>query len=414
MTDSQTARRGDAPVPGADQTPAPVSRTVVATMAFATGAVIANLYYAQPLVDTLATVFSSGSDAVGLVITVTQIGYAIGLAALVPLGDLVERRRLLAALLGAATLGMAAMAVAPSLVVLGAAAALVGVTSVAVQVIVPFAHVLAAKGQQGRVVSTVMSGLLLGILLSRTVSGLVAELFGWRAVFLLGALLTAGIGLVLWRALPTVAPTARLRYPALLLSVLHLVRDEPVLRLRIVYGALTFSTFSVFWTSAGFLLAGEPYNWSNAAIGLFALFGVAGALAAKFAGRLADRGWARGTTGAFVLVTALSYLLIGVGELSLLALVVGVILMDLGVQGTHINNQNLIFALRPEARSRLNTAYMVCYFLSAAVGSALSAVVYASYGWVGVAVVGGAFPAAACVVWLVEFTAGRRAEPARR
>ncbi|MFC3995595.1 MFS transporter [Nocardiopsis sediminis] len=203
MTERPTTGQGDAAPAaaraGAPAAPPPAGRAVVALMAFATGAVIANLYYAQPLVDRLADVFESGSGAVGLVITVTQIGYAIGLATLVPLGDLVERRRLLAALLGAATLGMAGMAAAPSLAVLGAAAAIVGLTSVAVQVIVPFAHVLAAEGRQGQVVSTVMSGLLLGILLSRTVAGVVAELFGWRSVFLLGALLTAAIGVVLGR-----------------------------------------------------------------------------------------------------------------------------------------------------------------------------------------------------------------------
>ncbi|MFC3995596.1 MFS transporter [Nocardiopsis sediminis] len=192
------------------------------------------------------------------------------------------------------------------------------------------------------------------------------------------------------------------------MSVVRLVRDEPVLRLRIAYGALTFSTFSVFWTSAGFLLADRPYGWNNAEIGAFALFGVMGALAAKFAGRLADRGWAKWTTGFFVLITALSYVAIGAGETSLVALVVGVVLMDMGVQGTHINNQNLIFALRPEARSRLNTAYMVAYFLSASVGSALSAYAYAAYGWPGVSVLGAAFPAAACAVWLAEVAAGHR------
>ncbi|PRY01017.1 MFS transporter [Allonocardiopsis opalescens] len=397
----------------ADEVAAPnVSPWVVGTMAFATGAVIANLYYAQPLVDTLARVFQADSDAIGLTITVTQIGYALGLALLVPLGDLIERRKLLAALLAAATLGMAAMALAPSLIVFGAAAAVVGLTSVAVQVIVPFAHVLAAKGQQGRVVSTVMSGLLMGILLSRTVAGLVAEAFGWQAVFGLGAVLTALIAVVLWRALPTVAPTVTMRYPALLGSVLRLVREEPVLRLRMLYGALTFSTFSVFWTSAGFLLAGDPYNWNEAQIGLFALFGVAGALAAKFAGGLADRGWVHLTTGAYLLITALSYLLIGWGAVSVVALAIGVLLMDMGVQGTHINNQSLIFALRPDARSRLNTAYMVSYFISAAVGSALSAVVYVAYDWIGVAVLGGLFPALACVVWAVEHFSRSRREAA--
>jgi predicted MFS family arabinose efflux permease len=398
----------------ADKSEAPsVSRRVIAAMTFATGAVIANLYYAQPLEDTLAHAFDSQTSAIGLINTVLQLGYALGLATLLPLGDLLERRRLLAALLSVATLGMLLMTVAPSLAVFGAAAALVGLTSVAVQVIVPFASHLAGERQQGAVVSTVMSGLLMGILLSRTVSGVVAELLGWRAVFGLGALLTATVGVVLWRELPILAPMVSLRYPALLASVAKLLREEPVLRIRIIYGALTFSSFSVFWTSAGFLLAREPYDWGNAAIGAFALFGAAGALAAKYAGRLVDKGYpARLTTGPWVAIMALSFLLIGVGGESVVALAIGVVLMDMGCQAVHINNQSLIFPLRPEARSRLNSAYMIFYFIAAAVGSALSAVVYAAWGWTGVSILGGAFPALALIVWLWEYTVGRR--PARR
>jgi predicted MFS family arabinose efflux permease len=375
---------------------------VVATMAVATGAVIANLYYAQPLEDALARQFHATTSAVGVIVTLIQVGYAIGLATLVPLGDLLERRKLLAILLGVVVLGMTAMATAPSLPVLGVAAAVVGLTSVAVQVIVPFAAHLAAGGKQGQVVGTVMSGLLLGILLSRTVSGLVAQAAGWRAVFVLGALLTAVIGLVLWRELPTLRPTAELKYPALLVSVVRLIRDEPTLRLRMLYGALTFSSFSVFWTSSGFLLARPPFGWNEAEIGLFALLGALGALAAKFAGRLADRGMASTVTGGFALLMALSYVAIAIGGKSAIALGIGVAVMDLGCQGVHISNQSLIYPLRPDARSRLNTAYMASYFVAGAVGSALSAAVYSIDGWTGVCIVGAAFPTLAALVWVVE------------
>jgi predicted MFS family arabinose efflux permease len=391
-------------------TPAPVSRRLVATMAIATGAVIANLYYAQPLEATLAQSFHSSPAAIGIIITLIQIGYAIGLATLVPLGDLLERRRLLAILLGVVVLGMAGMAVAPSLPVLACAAALVGLTSVAVQVVVPFAAHLSAGPQQGRVVSTVMSGLLLGILLSRTVSGLVAQVAGWRAVFALGAVLTAAIAVVLWRELPTLKPTVRMRYGALLASVPRLVREEPVLRARMLYGALTFASFSVFWTSAGFLLAGSPYGWNSAEIGLFALLGALGALAARFAGGLADRGWARAATGGFVLIMALSYVFIAIGGTSAVALGIGVALMDLGCQGVHISNQSLIYPLRPDARSRLNTAYMAAYFLAGAIGSALSATAYTTYGWSGVCVLGASLPALGCAVWLVAAVRQHRAK----
>jgi len=378
------------------------NRRVVVIMAIAVGAIIANLYYAQPLVDTLSRTFEVSSTAVGAVITLIQVTYAVGLATLVPLGDLLERRRLLAVMLCCATAGMTAMALAPSIAVFGAAAALVGLTSVAVQVLVPFAAHIAAQGQQARVVGIVMTGLLLGILLARTVAGIVAGLAGWRAVFALGAVLTAGVALLLWRALPRIAPAVQMSYPTLLGSVLALVREEPVLRMRILYGALTFASFSAFWASAGFLLAREPYGWNNAEIGAFALFGALGAVAAQFVGRLTDRGLAHLATGAFLLVMVASYGLLAVGAESVVALAIGVVLMDLGCQATHISNQSLIFPLRPEARSRLNTAYMTSYFVAGALGSAASVAAYPAYGWAGVCVVGAAFPSAALLIWAAD------------
>lgn len=382
------------------------NRRLVAVMAVAVGAIVANLYYAQPLVDTLSRTFEVSSAAVGAVVTLIQIAYAVGLATLVPLGDLLERRRLLAVMLCCATAGMTVMALAPSIVVFGAAAAMVGLTSVAVQVLVPFAAHVAAQGQQARVVGTVTTGLLLGILLARTVSGVVAGLAGWRAVFALGAVLTAGVAFLLWRELPRLAPMVAMSYPALLGSVFALVREEPVLRMRMLYGALAFASFSVFWASAGFLLAREPYGWDPPAIGAFALFGAAGAVVAQFAGRLVDRGLAHLATGAFLLMTALSYGLSAIGAGSVVALAVGVMLMDLGSQATHITNQSLIFPLRPEARSRLNTAYMTAFFTAGALGSAASTAVYPMYGWAGVCVVGAVFPVVALLVWTAE--TGRR------
>ncbi len=386
-------------------------RAVVATMAFATGALIANNYYLQPLESTLATSFHASTTSVGLVITTIQISYAIGLATLVPLGDLLERRRLLVSMLAVTVCGLGTMAIAPSLTVLAAAAGLVGLTTVAAQILVPFAAHLAEEGQQGKVVSTVMSGLLIGILLSRTVAGLVAQVASWRAVFALGAVLTATVAVLLWRQLPVLAPTAQMRYPALLRSVLSLIREEPLLRKRMLYGALSYSSFGAFWTSCGFLLARPPYHFSDAMIGGFALFGAAGAVSARFAGRLADRGLAPLATGGFLFAAAASYVLLAVGGHALWALVLGVILFDLGVQGAHISNQSLIYRLRPGARSRLNTAYMTSYFIAGAVGSGLSATVYAAHGWSGVCWLGAAFPAAGCCVWIVEMAGRWRRRP---
>ena len=229
-----------------------------------------------------------------------------------------------------------------------------------------------------------------------------AQVLGWRAVFVLGAALTAVAVVALWRALPVLEPPTRLRYPALLRSVLTLLREEPVLRWRIVYSASSYAAFGAVWTSIGFLLARPPHNLSEGVIGLFSLFGVAGALAARGAGKLADRGLAHWTVGATLLITALSMLLIGAGTVSLVALAIGLVVFDAGVQGTHISNQTIVYALRPEARSRLNSAYMTAYFLGGAAGSGLSALVYATHGWIGVSVLAAAFPAAGWCAWLVD------------
>lgn len=383
-------------------------RGLVLVMALASGLVVANSYYAQPLVGAIAGTFDASTASVGLVVTASQVGYAVGLALLVPLGDLLERRRLLVTVLAATTLCLAGMALAPSWPVLGVAALLAGVTSVVGQVLVPFAASLAREDERGRVIGSVMTGLLLGILLSRVVAGLVAEVAGWRAVFWLAAVLMVGTAVLLFRALPVVEPSTRLRYRSLLRSVLRLIAEEPLLRLRMAYGAATYASFGVFWTSIGFLLAGPAYGWNDAQIGLFTLVGVAGALAAKFAGTLADRGYARVQTGAFVAATAASFVLLAIGQHNVIALAAGVALLDLGIQGTHISNQSLFYPLRPDARSRLNTAYMTSYFAAGSIGSALSALVYSAYGWTAVCLLGALFPTIGLVVWIIETANSRR------
>jgi predicted MFS family arabinose efflux permease len=388
------------------------NRRVIAIMAFATGAVVANIYYAQPLEETLTQAFHASPGAIGVLITMLQLGYAAGLATLVPLGDLVERRRLLMVLLAGCVVGLAVMATAPTLAVIASAAVLVGLTSVAVQVIVPFAAHLAEEGRQGQVVGTVMSGLLIGILVSRTVSGLLAGLIGWRWVFGIAAVVTAAVAVLLWRELPVHPPTVRMRYPALLASVVRLVVEEPVLRFRMVYGALGMAAFSVFWSTAGFLLARPPYSWGEIAIGMFALLGVAGAAGARFAGGLADRGYARWSTVGFAALASVSFLPLAFGGHLVLALALGVVLLDLGVQGLQITNQSVIYPLRPDGRSRVNTAYMTSYFIGGSAGSALGVGVYGAAGWTGVCWLGAALPGTAVLVWAGEqlrgFRAGRR------
>ena len=388
--------------------PDEVRRRAVAAMTFATGVIIANNYYMQPLEATMAAEFAVPSSAIGAVLTVIQLSYALGLATLVPLGDLLERRRLVLVMLAVTVLGLAATAAAPNLPVLVVAAGVVGLTTVAAQVLVPFAAEIAPEGEQGGVVSTVMSGLLIGILASRVVAGVVAQLLGWPAVFIVGAVLTTVAGIALWRTLPVVPPSLRMSYPRLLGSVTTLIRHEPVLRIRMAYGASVYAAFGSVWTSVGFLLAGPPFRLSDAEIGLFALFGVAGALAARVAGRLADRGHAHVGTGVFLAATTLGFAALAPGDHSLVWLAIGLVLFDLGVQGTHISNQSVIYRLDRQARSRLNTAYMTSYFIGGAAGSGLSAALYATHGWVPVCWLGAAFPTTGLLLWIAESVARRR------
>ncbi|NDJ91622.1 MFS transporter [Mycolicibacter senuensis] len=375
-------------------------------MALISGLVVANSYYAQPLVDTIAGHFDASTTSVGLIVTASQVGYAIGLALLVPLGDLLERRRLLTFMLIGTCVCLLGMAFAPSWPVLAVAAILVGLGSVVGQVLVPFAATLARDDERGQVIGSVMTGLLLGILLSRVVAGLIAAVAGWRAVFVVAAALML-VACALVRTLPVHPPAVQMSYGRLLGSVVELIREEPVLRLRMAYGMLTYASFGVFWTSVGFMLAGGIYHWSDGRIGLFTLFGVAGALAAKFAGTLADRGYARWQTGIFIAVTALSFLLLWTGQSRVVLLAVGVALLDLGIQGTHISNQSVFYPLRPAARSRLNTAYMTGYFAAGSLGSVASAVVYGAWGWGAVCLLGAVFPLIGTLVWIGEVWAQR-------
>jgi len=393
------------PAPSTSQAPpdAPLSRRLVLVFAVACGLVVANVYYAQPLLETIARDFHAGSGAVGLVATLTQVGYAVGLALVVPLGDLLDRRRLIVTILCATTLALLAASAAPSVVALALVSLAIGGASVVAQILVPFAATLASDAERGRVVGTVMSGLLIGILLARTVAGLIGQVAGWRTVYGVAAALMVALIVVLWRELPRPQQhETTLTFGQLLGSLVPLIRKEPVLRRRAVYGALAFAAFSVFWTSVAFLLSRPPFGYSQAIIGLFGLVGVAGALSASVAGRLADRGHARAATGGFLIVTLAAFGLLALGARNVALLAAGVILLDLGVQGAQITNQSEIYRLRPEARSRLTTIYMTSYFVGGAVGSATSAVVFGLAGWSGVCLLGAGYIAAAVAFWLTE------------
>jgi predicted MFS family arabinose efflux permease len=384
---------------------AAMSRGLVLMLAGATGATIANMYYAQPLLHTLGRAFHVSTGTSALLVTVGQIGYVLGLAFLVPLGDLVERRALITNAMLCTAAAQAVACVAPTLAVFAAAALVVGGATFVAQVIVPMSSYLAAEHERGKVVGTVMSGLLLGLLVSRTLSGLIAGAFGWRSIFGFAAVAMLVLALVLRRALPKVQPTSDLPYRAALRSVLTLLRQEPVLRQRMLLGACSMGCFSVLWTSLAFLLSGvhgSHYHYSNTVIGLFGLAGIAGASAAQLVGRLADSG--RGllvTTGTLTLLL-LSWGLLYLGKDSVLVLIVGIMVLDLGVQGTQIGNQAAIYKLAPDARSRLTTAYMVAFFLGGTALSAVTGVIYATEGWGAVCLLGAATAAIGLVAWLVR------------
>jgi predicted MFS family arabinose efflux permease len=387
---------------------------IVFIMAVACGVSVANLYWSQPLLDTLANAFHTGTATAGLIVTFTQIGYAAGLVFIVPLGDLLERKRLIVSISILVFISLVIAAVSPSIHFFMAASLVVGVTSVVVQILVPFAATLAMDHERGKVVGQVMSGTLLGILFARTLAGIISELLGWRAVFGFAAILILGLTFVLASYLPRYKHSLDMSYPELLSSVGHLVKTERVLRIRAVYGALVFADFSVLWTSLTFLLAGAPYHFSDAVIGLFGLVGAAGAMTATIAGRLADKGLANKTTITLLSLNLISFVLMIPGTTHLLPVVIGILLLDAGVQGTHITNQSEIYRLKPEARSRLTTAYMTSYFSGGAVGSATSAAIYSSHGWVGVCVLGLIYAAAAVVFWAIEQINSRRSRTERK
>jgi predicted MFS family arabinose efflux permease len=373
---------------------------MVLLLAAACGAAVANNYYAQPLLHTIAATFGVSEATAGLLVTAGQAGYAVGLALLVPLGDLLERRRLIARMLVLTAVAQALAAAAPTFAVLASALALAGVTSVVAQIIVPMAASLATDNERGQVVGKVMSGLIIGILLARTISGLIASVAGWRPVYIMAAAAMLLLAAVLYRALPEVEPSERISYRALLRSVLDLIREEPVLRQRMGLGAASLGCFSILWTPIAFLLSGPPYHYGTALIGLFGLAGLAGAAAAPAAGRLADRGRGRYATLGSIVILLGSWSLLDLGAHSLAALIAGTIALDLGVQALHISNQSAIYALRPQARSRLNTAYMVAYFLGGAVLSAAASLVYSAAGWNGICALGALTAAAALWFWL--------------
>ncbi|WP_212627141.1 MFS transporter [Pseudomonas sp. PP3] len=365
---------------------------------------VANVYFAQPLLDSMAQSLGVASSMIGVVVTATQVGYALGLLFIVPLGDLVNRKRLILTQVLLSAVALAAVGAAQQWLVLLSAMIVMGLLAVVVQVLVAYAAMLATPSQRGHAVGTVTSGIVMGILLARFTSGLIADIAGWRAVYFVSSGLMLIIAAVLWKVVPVTAPPRHKdAYLALISSVFKLFITERILRARGLLALLIFAAFSVLWTSMVLPLSAPPLSLSHTTIGMFGLAGVAGALAASRAGRWADQGLGQRVTGISLGLLTLSWLPITFAETSLIALICGVVLLDFAVQAVHVTNQSLIFAARPDAQSRLVGAYMCFYSVGSALGAAAATQVYALWGWIAVSLLGALISATALVLWFLTF-----------
>lgn len=401
MPATAAARRESTPLP--EKTISPLMTFMFAA---ACGLVAANLYYGQPLAGPISQSLGFTPAATGLIVTLTQIGYGLGLLLIVPLGDLLENRRLALTLVALAAVALvgAAFAWSPSLFLL--ASLCIGLASVAVQVLVPFAAHMAPDASRGAVVGNVMSGLLCGIMLARPAASFLSELLSWHAVYIISSGIMIGLIVILRAVLPTRIPHTKLHYGQLLSSMGHLALHTPILQRRALYQACMFASFSLFWTTTPLLLASPAFGLTQNGIALFALAGAAGAVASPIAGRVADRGWTKLAT-TFALVLAIVAFLIGhfSGSGSLLALItltLSGIMLDFGVQTNLVLGQRAIFALSAEHRSRLNGLYMATFFGGGALGSALGGWAYATGGWSMASWIGVAFPVLALLAFLTE------------
>ena len=381
-----------------------MSRGIVWLLAISTGCIVANIYYAQPLLADIAREFGLSVPKVGAVFMLTQIGMGTGMLVFVPLGDKYERRGLISTLLVAASVALAFTALAPNVLWLSVAGFAVGTTASTVQVIVPFAAHHAPDDQRGRIVGTVLGGLLVGALLARTFSGVFGAAFGWRTVYWLASVLMLVLAIVIRVALPSSPPSVSLSWPKLMRSVAHLAREHPVLREASLLAGLLFFTFAALWTTLVFLLRTPPYHYGTSTAGTFGLLGAASAASAPLVGRLTDRkGTERTVFAAIVMALAGYVMLLGFGR-TLAGLVAGIVLVDIGVQAGHVANQSRIYKLAPTARARLNTFYMVAFFIGGALGSYFGPLGFSVAGWAGFC----AFPLAALVVALVYFMRAER------
>ncbi|BAV04620.1 Predicted arabinose efflux permease, MFS family [Filimonas lacunae] len=380
-----------------------LSRGQIVLMAACTGLIVANIYYCQPLILPISKEFGVAKEKAGNITVLTQIGYALGLLFLVPLGDMLERKKQILFTTLTAVLSLILAAKSTSLLMLEIASFLIGFTSVIPQLILPLAAHLAAPEKRGKVVGSIMSGLLVGILLSRTLSGWVGVWMGWRSMFWIAAGITASLLLLMRVLLPHSKPHYTGSYSSLMQSLLTLVKEQPLLREASAINALAFGAFSMFWTAMVLHLSSEPFNYNSDTIGMFGLAAAAGALIAPLIGGSADKRNPRVPIGYGIMVIACSYLLFLIFPHTLAVLIVGIVILDLGIQAIHVSNQSRIYALLPQARNRLNTVFMTVSFIGTSLGSAVGLIVWSAAGWTGVCLAGIVLMVLAFIIYAITY-----------
>lgn len=380
-----------------------LSRLNIIIMSMCTGLIVANIYYSQPLLVLIAEEFHVSDSNAGQVTFLTQLGYALGLFFCVPLGDKLERKRQIIIMAGCSLLALILAAKAPNIFILKISGLLIGFTSVIPQLILPLAAHLSDPSKRGKVVGSIMSGLLVGILLSRTLSGIVGQHFGWRAMFWIAAGIVFLLMLLMWLSFPKSRPDFKGSYGALMRSLFTLVKQQPLLREAALINACVFASFGLFWVTLVFLLSGPPFNYGSDVIGLMGLAAAAGALGAPLIGRIADKKNPRIAIGYGLVLVLASFLLFFLFQSDIIGIIAGIVLLDLGIQGVHVSNQTRIYSILPEARNRMNTIFMTVSFIGTAAGSGIGLWVWGVAQWSGACIAGGALVLMAILIYATTY-----------
>ncbi len=365
-----------------------LSQSLILIMSIASGLTVANIYYIQPLLAEIARYFHITQGYSGLMATLTQVGYAFGLFLILPLADIFEKRRLILTMLLGSTFFSILLFLSPTITVALIASFGLGFCSVIPQLLIPFAAQLANPNERGKVIGSIMSGLLIGILLARVISGLIGKYMLWKITYILAAFFMILIWLLLRSKLPQSYSNSKINYRESLKSMIPLLKQFPVLRESSIIGALIYFAFSAFWTALTFLLQSPHYNMGTDIAGLFGIVGIVGALFSRLAGKFSDQKGARFTIGINIIVVVIAYGIFSIWGFHLAGLIIGVILLDLGIQSCNVSNQTRIHQLSDEARSRITSIYMVSYFLGGSLGSFLGTYCFQHYGWIGVCIIG--------------------------